>query len=65
VIRAWHRKDRATGDVIVTSRHYVAQQLARELALSMREADLHLVSAVETGEPIKLEHATYFFGEPE
>jgi Mrp family chromosome partitioning ATPase len=65
VIAAWHRKDNRTGAVIVTSRHHVAQQLARELALSMREADLHLVSAVETGKPIKLEHATYFFGEPE
>lgn len=65
MIRAWHRKDLSTGDVIVTSRGYVAQQVARELALSLREADMHLVSAAETGEPIRLAHATYYFGEPE
>lgn len=64
MIRAWHRKDHRDGNVIVVARNYVASQLCRELALDRSEAERHLVSAAETGTPIELEHAAYFFGEP-
>jgi hypothetical protein len=65
VIAAWHRKDNRTGAVIVTSRRDVASDVAIALELSLRDADLHLTAAVETGQPIRLRFATYFFGKPE